>query len=208
MKLSHFISLLLMMNLIHLNDVYSQIRYGVKGGMNISNVKFKEIDNDQENLTSFHFGGVTQFMVTEKLFLEPELLYSHKGWTIPDDLMNKDVSLHLHYLNLPILFGYRFKQNISFFIGPELGYNFNTTRKDITGSQRIKIYEKLDVGILIGTSLQVYKNIGLDVRYIYGFHGLIRGETYDGDGNKIGSFANGSNRVFQLGLFYLFDQRK
>jgi hypothetical protein len=59
---------------------------------------------------------------------------------------------------------------------------------------------KLDIGLDIGLNYNILNNLGVEIRYNYGFKNMYR---TDADGIRIGESLAG-NRVFQIGGFYSF----
>lgn len=181
----------------------SQTNYGIKAGLNLTKGNF---ESGTDYALRFHAGFTGQFLLSKKLFLRPELLYSQKGWNIPDHSANQDASITIHYINLPILIGVNLTEKIALFGGPELGYNIKAKRNP--PASWTNLYEKFDIGVTLGGNYKLTPKLGLDLRYIYGFEGLLRGDIYDQNGKKIGKFVDGSNRVFQLGLYYIFHKNR
>ena len=172
--------------------------YGIKAGINLTKGKF---DSGTDYAKRFHTGFTAQFVLSEKLFLRPELLYSQKGWNIPENSVNQDASVTIHYLSLPILIGLNINDRIVLFSGPELGYKIKAQRHP--SASWTDIYEKFDLGITLGGNYRMTQKMGLDLRYIYGVSALLRGDIRDQNGNKIGKITQGYNRAFQLGLYYI-----
>lgn len=177
---------------------YSQISFGVKSGMNIATTK--NIIAFPKNRVGWYIGGRTIIPVHKKIFLQPELLFSSKGYRYIDLSDGKTVAMRLNYLNMPILLGYRIDSKTKIALGPELGYlvkainylnkeNFDATRS---------FPQRFDAGIAIGASYNISEIFGIEIRYNYGF-----GDLYQID--EVGirrSKFNGANRVFQTGLYY------
>lgn len=187
-------------SLCHLTDTaYCQLKYGVKGGLGVTKGKFQMEETDYA--IRFHGGFLTEISLTEKIYVRPELLFSQKGWKVPDDNLNSDVSVTINYLNLPIVAGYKLFKSLSVSTGPELGLKLSSKRNP-SGSW-IDPYEKFDMGWAIGCNYLLNEKIGLDLRYVYGFKGLIKGEMRDMNNNKTGTFREGSNRAIQISAFYL-----
>ena len=118
--------------------------FGVKGGVNFSNLRGSNelIDFlDDAGLghkirVGYHFGGYVKIELSERFFLQPELLFSLQGSTqkindvsLQDELGNVisntiDVRINnnLSYLNVPIMAKYYLNDEISVEAGPQIGY--------------------------------------------------------------------------------------
>jgi len=62
------------------------------------------------------------------------------------------------------------------------------------------------LAIDLGAKYKIKYGFGLDLRYSYGFDDLGYVISIDPNGSVIGKARIGSNRVFQLGIFYDFSQ--
>ena len=194
------ILLFLIISLSHLTDTaYCQLKYGVKGGLGLTKGKFEM--GEVDCAIRFHGGFLTEILLKKKIYVRPELLFSQKGWEVPDDSLNSNVSVTINYLNLPMIAGYKLFKSLSVSTGPELGLKLSAKRNP--SGWWIDPYEKFDMGWAIGCSYLFDEKIGLDLRYVYGFKGLIKGEMRDINNNNIGTFREGSNRAIQISAFYL-----
>ncbi|WP_456314955.1 outer membrane beta-barrel protein [Pseudomonas shirazensis] len=57
-----------------------ETRFGVKGGLNLSNIVGGDVDGTK-SLVGFHVGGLAEIKITDKFAIQPELLYSAQGFT-------------------------------------------------------------------------------------------------------------------------------
>jgi hypothetical protein len=184
------------------DDANCQLKYGFKGGLNLAKGKFDE--GTTAYTLKFHLGFLANFSLGKKFYLQPELIYSQKGWRIPENTTNNYTSITLSYLNLPIFIGYRLNKSASLFAGSEVGIKLSGKRNP-EGSWKDP-YEDFDSGILVGANYTIASKIGIDLRYVHGFRGLIKRDYTDI--NRIintGQLHEGSNRVLQLGIFYFIN---
>ena len=191
------------MTLFVLNISFGQVQFGLKAGLNVANIKDESPNNSQSRI-GYHFGGLLQWKLADKLLLRPELLYSVKGYRSPSIQFEGTATTSLNYVNLPILFGFRPVQNLLVLAGPELGYltsaksKLNRTSRDVSN-----IYREFDIGADLGLAYEATRNIGIELRYNYGFKGLVNVVYADQNGNITGQGKTGANRVFQIGVCYL-----
>ncbi|MFO7846850.1 MAG: outer membrane beta-barrel protein [Balneolaceae bacterium] len=113
-------------------------------------------------------------------------------------LNSSDAVIRLDHINLPILFQYRFDNNIRVQAGPQLGFLMNTwadqngATYDITNR-----FRKVDLSFTAGLSYPLMPNgFGIDIRYNLGLSRISTDDLY-----------RSSNRGLQISLFYLFDFR-
>ncbi|MFD0988598.1 porin family protein [Mariniflexile jejuense] len=110
-----FLTLLLVMSFLG----YSQeVKYGVRGGYNISNLDFNttpQITNKHRN--SFYIGFFGDMRLSKTVALVPELQFSAEGANVE--------KWHLDYIQAPILVKFRLSEKLRFGIGPQVGLKIN-----------------------------------------------------------------------------------
>lgn len=184
-KLVFFLTTLLSITAIQAQD----FGFGVKGGINIASIGGSAYSGlgSLGTKVGFHLGGVAEFSISDKIAVQPELLYSSQGtnW----DYGTNDNNLKLDYVNLPLLGKYYFLEGLSAEAGPLVGFLIATNEDD---DDRFK---KLDVAFAIGASYKLNDNIFFSLRYNKGIAN-INGDSYSG--------GNSQNNVFQLSAGYAF----
>jgi Outer membrane protein beta-barrel domain len=186
---------------------WAQVDIGVKAGMNVSTVKYKNADPNTASI-GFNAGALAQITVTKGFFIRPELLYSVKGYQFATMGGGGKGTLNLSYINIPLLAGFPVGDQFQFLAGPEIGFmtkassKFGGNKEDVTDN-----FQHFDWGLDIGATCKITPVLGVEARYNYGFRGLVRGITTDQNGGQTGSAKDGSNRVFQVGLYYLLSKK-
>jgi hypothetical protein len=183
---------------------YSQVSFGVKSGINIATTK--DLYAFPKNRIGWYAGGFATIPLFKKFFLQSELLYSTKGngFNQINPLGAPNGVYRFNYLNLPILFGYKIDRKTAIFFGPELGYLTEVREvysRDENFNNSNSFPPKFDAGLDVGLNYKILKKLGIEVRYNYGFNTLYE---VDAVGNRHGDGINGANRVFQIGLNYIF----
>ncbi len=182
--------------------VQGQVNYAVKAGMNFSNAKFENFESDFA--LRYHIGFLTSFSLNDHLALLTELQYSQKGWNIPDDFYNKDVSITLHYVSLPILLHHTWNERFTLGAGTEISYNLGTQRKP-TIDGWVDFYEPWDIGVLASMSYRIRPSLAVELRYVHGLSVLFKGDLRDPNNVPLGSYKEGKNRIIQVGMVYYFN---
>lgn len=103
---------------------YAQFtQYGVKAGLNLSNMTVDN-SNDRNLRTGFHAGVFGRLGISEFFSLQPELLYTTKGFTNTYDIAiaQSDVDFNLNYIEIPVNVVYHLSEDFSFMLGPYVGY--------------------------------------------------------------------------------------
>jgi hypothetical protein len=159
-------------------STFQGVKYGVRGGLTISNLDFDEtptIENKHRN--SFYIGFFADIGLSRTVSLVPEIQFSPEG--------AKMEVLHLDYIQAPILIKFRLSEKIKIGVGPQVG---------------IKSYKK-DDGVknfaysgVAGLDFKLTHTIFADVRYTYGIS-----DVFD---ENLGISAK--NSCVQIGVGYKF----
>jgi hypothetical protein len=150
---------------------YAQIRFGVKGGLNLSDVVLNNgYDPDLEPAykikAGFHSGVFASIDGENDFGLSAELLYSLKG-------VRAFNRINLHYIVIPILLRYRLNDSWVAEGGPEIGYLVTANSK--YGNLNGTWDNKLDIGLDAGLLYQLGK-VDMGIRFNAGFLSVIRTE--------------------------------
>ena len=181
----------------------AQVDFGLKAGLNINTVKYRNSDAEMASI-GYHAGALAQITVSDRFFLRPEVQYSVKGYRFPAMGSDGSGNLRFHYIAIPLLAGIPIGNKFGFLVGPEIGFLTRAKSKFSNGTTDVtKNFQKFDWGLDLGGTYKITKELGVEVRYNYGFRGLIKGITTDENGAYTGSTKDGANRVFQAGLFYM-----
>lgn len=180
------------------NLAYSQIKLGGRAGVNLASARFD--DSESSNFVGFAVGLASEIDLSSSVYFRPEILYAVKGWKFSGG------SMALHYLNVPLLFGYKPTPSLGVLAGGEFGYLLKALNSQASGV--VDAYERIDYSVVFGASYIIVENLGLDVRYIHGFDTLIRAEGRDLNNAPTGEvYKDGANRVFSIGLTYFLGNK-
>ena len=164
--------------------------FGVKAGMNISSLSNSE---DTKALVGFHAGLFMNAPLAANFSIQPEVLYNTKG--AKSDGM--DLSLHLDYISVPVMFQYNATPQFYLEAGPEFSFMINSKAKAGGVSADVdELVEKFDIGLGLGAGYYFTPNIGVSARYVAGFSDVVKNNPDD-------AVKNG---VFQIGLAYKFSK--
>lgn len=138
---------------------------GIKGGLNFSNLhgSEKNIYGSVSHHTTFHAGIFAQFALSEAFSIQPEILYSRKGFERADSVFSFD------YLDLPVLAVFNFTDNFSIHAGPQIGLMMSSKHED----QEINLdpYNTFDYAFAAGLEGRISR-FRLGARYNMGFADL------------------------------------
>jgi hypothetical protein len=179
--------LLVLTGVFFLANVNAQdVKFGVKGGVNFSNIEGEGTNLDAR--TGFHLGVITEISFSDKFSVQPEVLYSAQG----AKLKNFGTS-QIDYLSVPILAKYYIVENFSIEAGPQVSFLVNDV---FTFEESSKEDENLNA-----ESLDFGFNFGLGYKFD---NGLFAQARYNLGITPIEENPDITNRVFQLSVGYQF----
>ena len=185
-------------------------QFGVKGGLNLAVIAGDTEGYDFQSKAGFHVGGFVAIKVSDKLVIQPEILYSTQGSSVKNISLvldgtnyTADIKFNLSYINVPVMFKYYAADKFSIEAGPQVGFlsSAKTATKvdgfSQTVDQDIKdSFESVDFGLNIGAGYDFTKKVSAGIRYNLGLSNLAKTES--GDNTKI------NNSVFSISLGYKF----
>jgi hypothetical protein len=195
-------TLLIVMAFAWVMTVSGQIQFGVEAGLNLANQKSTTDNNGDKfsTIANFNGGVFVSLSILKGLTLQPEIMYSGCGSKYSEE--DGDTLRYIfNYINVPILLKYTSSFGVFAELGPQIGFLVKAKEHNYTRSfdQDLKpYYNQTDFSAVFGVGYLLPINMGIDFRYNLGFLNLIKG-THD---------YNLKNRVFQIGIFYLFSMKK
>ena len=196
---------------------FSQVIFGVKGGLNLANMVSKDNDgtnsNDFKMKTGFHLGATAEFAVSEKFAIEPGLLLSTKGFKLEQSGLT--MKFNLNYLEIPINAIYKIDlggAKVLINAGPYLGFAISGKMKaseavlgdnNDSKEQKIKIgsdkenddIKALDFGLNFGAGVEIKS---MTIGFQYGL-GLANLSPYTDNGTNVKNRVLGISVGYKLG---------
>ncbi len=190
-------------------------KFGVKGGVNLSQLYVDQPNAEDENMkVGFHVGLFGKVPVTDFLAFQPEVLYTNTGAKVTyggSDLaallgiQQGEVRFNLNYVQVPLtLVGNLGAFNIH--AGPYVSYLVRANVKDLKSADlstnnvtelNTDNFNRVDYGLVGGIGVDV-KGVTIGARYNYGLREI-------GNSGLAGSLTNNSrNSVAQLYLGFGF----
>jgi hypothetical protein len=192
--------------------IHAQTVFGVKGGMNISRITGDDAYVSADSHLGFHAGILTRLYLTESLILQPELLYTQKGYN--HKYLDGDVEHRIRnsfdYVELPGLVKFNIDAGtvaIQPYAGVAVSYLVNAKSKETVSNDDVSITYNNDVkddvntlgfGFLVGADVVVAEKFLAGGRYNFGVSNIYK-KGYEG-GNDI------RNGVLMLSLGYMFSR--
>lgn len=152
-----------------------EIRYGVRGAINVSNLDF---DPDatfvNQHRNGFAFAGFVDFGLTDKISVLTELQWSAEG--------AKEVNLRADYLKLPVMLRLMASDRLTLGVGPQLGVK---TWKNKDG------FAPYTFSGVIGAEYMITDELFVDARATYGVTDILHSNPSD---------LSAKNHVLQFGF--------
>ncbi|PWB25628.1 porin family protein [Flavobacterium sp. HTF] len=188
-----------------------EAKFGLKGGLNVSNFTGDTEGADLKSRIGFNVGAFVAIKFSEKFTLQPEVLYSAQGANFENvgaevdgmGFYTGDIKFKLAYINIPVMFKYYVAEKFNIEAGPQIG--FLTTAKTATKldgfsqtvEQDIKdSFETIDFGLNFGAGYDFTEHFSAGARYNLGLSNIAKTES--GDDTKL------HNSVFSLSIGYKF----
>jgi hypothetical protein len=139
--------------------------FGIKGGANFASVHGSDKDRlgSVSGHTNFHAGAFAQFAFSDFFSLQPEVLFSRKGYE------RADSSFRLNYFDVPVLAVFNITDNVSVHLGPQVGVMISA--KEEGKETNLKPYNTFDYGAAAGLEARLSR-FRLGTRYVHGFADL------------------------------------
>lgn len=172
--------------------VKAQIKFGVKGGMNLSTFTGPDVDTAKIKF-GFNAGAFADIPITEALTLRPEVMYSAQGGKGTKNGIQLTSSNN--YVLIPVLINW-ISASGGFFVetGPQIGFLISGKVKGAGYTFDAKnFYKKNDFSWTYGAGYHFTDNISVNGRYNMGLSNV----------SKI-SGQKAKSHVFQVGVFYTF----
>ncbi|WP_243471875.1 MULTISPECIES: porin family protein [Winogradskyella] len=134
-----------------------EVRYGVRGALNVSNLDFDPDANfDNQHRNGFAFAGFVDYGFSEDLSLHTELQWSAEG--------GKDEGLRADYIQMPILLKLSTSDRLSFMAGPQVALK---TWKNNDG------FSTFAFSGVVGAEYMITDELFVDARFSYGLTNIL-----------------------------------
>jgi opacity protein-like surface antigen len=197
----------------------AQVKFGVKAGLNVSQLGGgtlkaggQTVDVEASGmLVGFHGGAYVNFSFGSIIGLQPELLFSMQGETETENAVT--IKTHLNYINIPVLLDIKPIPNFSILVGPQIGINVYRSMSgeglSISGSKVDDMLEQrgmkintIDIAAALGVQYTLLDHLTIGARYNFGFTSTLGVTKERKDAGM--SLTGGGNRVIQVSVGWTF----
>jgi hypothetical protein len=176
-------------------------KFGVKGGVNFSNLYTDNAD-DENVLTGFNIGLYAKVPVTNSISIQPEIYYTGKGAEVVynNAFASGTAKFKLNYIEVPVMLVANVTKNFNVQVGPYAGYLIDgkTTNESGTYNFQDNInkddFNRIDAGVAAGLGIDL-ETVSFGVRYNYGLTKVGKERNYSGTNY---TFPDGKNSVLSF----------
>ncbi len=196
MKLKYFnvaILTVLVFMILPQTESQAQGKFGIRGGLNVSNISFDELPDRGERF-GYHLGLFADLpLLADFIHLQPELSYSVKGTAFK--FLGDRKTLNMNYIDflLPVAFKLG---DIDLQVGPFASYLISTPDYKVFDDDTeivVDAFNKTDVGLTAGLSYN-FAPMFIGIRYNQGMVNITKdnAKTFLGEGkNAVGQVSVG-----------------
>jgi len=148
-----------------------EVKFGAKAGVNYSN--FSGDVEGADAKIGFQVGGFAEIGLSEKFFLQPELMYTSLG--AKTDFMGVEVTQTADYIVLPVMAKYYVADAFSLEAGPQIGFLMSSKLK--AEGESVDVKDQLnstDFGFNIGAGYDFTEKISAGLRYTLGISNIAK----------------------------------
>src|SRR5215203_1026961 len=99
-------------------------KFGLKAGVNISDINWKVDNTNFDNRIGFHIGALAHIHLSPQWGLQPEVQYSTEG--VKQQITSGEYTWKTDYINIPVMIQYMFDNGFRIEAGPQLGLMVNS----------------------------------------------------------------------------------
>ncbi len=175
-----------------LTGVQAQVGFGLKGGLNISNLGGDDVDDDAfKSLFGANAGIYASVPVSKTFFVQPELSFSMEGAKV-DGI--DDAALKLNYINLPVMLKYQTMGGFFVEAGPQVGLLLSARAKDDDVNLDVKEgFNTANISVGGGLGYKLDESLSVGARYMLGVRSIAKEDDVKTTANTL-----------SVNLFYTF----
>lgn len=185
-------------------------QFGVKGGVNLSNITGDDI-GDLDSRTSFNLGLFMEIPISGRFSFQPEVLYSGQGFTVlsrnQDDIFDvgDNVEYQLSYIQVPLMAKLYLVKGLYAEAGPQFGFKVKeeidykpaSEGGDVVVDADDSLIKDFDTNIAVGAGYKFGNGFLVSARYTYGLTNVFKD-------NSVFKNVDAKNAVWQFGVGFSF----
>ncbi|MGY0392281.1 porin family protein [Bizionia sp. KMM 8389] len=186
------------------------VMFGAKGGVNFTTITSDDV-KDPKSRTSFNVGVLAEIPITERLSIQPEVMYSGQGFDVEeidqDNVFDTDenIEYQLDYIQVPVLVKVYLIEGLSVEAGPQFGFKVheeldfqpNSDGGDIEIDKDESYIKDFDTGLALGAAYKFDNGIFVNGRYTFGLTNIFKDDT-------VFENVDAKNSLWQVGVGFMF----
>ena len=182
----------------------AQIKFGVKGGLNVTRMSFDRAVFDESNQAGFYFGPTMKAgLPITGISITGALLYDQRSADIKVETngghgTKEKETLRQKQLALPVSLRYSLGigdvANVFFFAGPQFGFNLADDMKNIDWR-----WKNTNLSVNLGAGITAFKHLEVSMDYNVGC-----GHTGEFSASSLYTGVKSKSGAYQIGLAYYF----
>ncbi|EHQ26661.1 porin family protein [Mucilaginibacter paludis] len=180
--------------------VNAQVKLGIKGGLDVSNIIKTNDDNFSTSYKAGFNAGVTvEIPIVSPLSIAPEIVFAQKGYKAKTSI--GDFTQTTNFIDIPILAKVKLAEGLNVVIGPQVSFltsttntytnGFSTTIQKQYNDDSDNFRKNLIAGV-VGLSFDLSKSVDFHARYAL--------DLQKNNENGTSQTPQYRNQVFQFGL--------
>jgi len=188
------LALVMLMSLV---AVAQKPAFGIKAGLNLTNLKVNDPDASYDSRSGFHAGFFVRERIS-KIAFQPEFLISTQHTSVSSSVLG-DFEDRFTYLSVPMMVKFYLVDGLNIHAGPQFSFLLDGDRiyEGPFGNDKEDIkdyYKEADVSISLGGGWDLPFGLSIDLRYNIGVRDI----------NEASSGEEAKSRVFQASLGWNF----
>jgi len=184
----------------------NRVSFGAKAGLNISNIYDSEGEEySADAKTGYAFGGFLHIPISGFIGIQPEMMFSQKGYQTSGSLLGMDFSTSRtsNYLDVPILLAIKPLGLATLLIGPQYSYLLKQTTNVVTPISNTTVVDEFTNDNIRRNTLGLV--MGADVNLLqFVISGRVVWDLYDNNGDGTSTTPRYKNVNGQLPLGFRF----
>lgn len=145
--------------LLLLTAGFVNAQFGIKGGVNFSDIEGKIGSMELDTKISYHIGAFYEIGMGNTFSFQPEVIFSVQGADVDSNHSLDEIDLK--YINIPMLLKVYLTPKFSIEAGPQFSYLISDNLKNIET-------EDFDFALAGGISVYLTNSLFLQGRYVHG----------------------------------------
>lgn len=187
----------------------AQVKFGLKGGVNLSKLSFSgdEFNNEVRNNNGFFVGPSLKITLPiVALGFDISALYDQREAKVVDKTTREEGTLKQQTLQIPVNlragFGVGEAASIFFFLGPQFGFNIGDKEEKFGVDEWTMNSSNLSANFGVGVFMAKHLQISVNYNVALGKTGEYKDKSTDSQVKEM--FNDGKSNAWQIALAYYF----